>query len=147
MTRERGVTLIELVMAITIVSIAATAVLAAMSAISGRSANVMVRQQAVAVAEAYLEEILLKPVANPGGTVTTRSTFDKVDDYNGLSDVGAHDQFGNAIPYLTGYNVNVAVSQSSALGGIAASATRRIDITVTTPTGLSVLLTGYRTNY
>jgi MSHA pilin protein MshD len=147
MTRERGVTLIELVMAITIVAIAATAVLAAMSAISGRSANVMVRQQAVAVAEAYLEEILLKPVANPGGTVTTRSTFDKVDDYNGLSDVGAHDQFGNAIPYLTGYNVNVAVSQSSALGGIAASATRRIDITVTTPTGLSVLLTGYRTNY
>jgi MSHA pilin protein MshD len=147
MTRERGVTLIELVMAITIVSIAATAVLAAMSAISGRSANVMVRQQAVAVAEAYLEEILLKPVANPGGTVTTRSTFDKVDDYNGLSDVGAHDQFGNAIPYLTGYNVNVTVSQSSALGGITASATRRIDITVTTPTGLSVLLTGYRTNY
>jgi MSHA pilin protein MshD len=147
MTRERGVTLIELVVAITIVSIAATAVLGAMSVVSGRSADVMLRQQAVAVAEAYLEEILLKPVADPGGTVTSRATFDKVDDYNGLSDVGAHDQFGNAIAYLTRYNVNVAVSQSSALGGLAASATRRIDITVTTPTGLSVRLTGYRTNY
>lgn len=147
MQRERGVTLIELVVAVTIVAIAATAVLGAMSAITKRGADVMAQQQAVAVAEAYLEEILLKPVADPGGTVTTRSTYDKVDDYNGLADTGAHDQFGNAISYLTGYNVSVAVAQSSALGGLAASATRRIDITVTTPTGLSVRLSGYRTNY
>lgn len=147
MRRERGVTLIELVVAITIVAIAGTAVLSAMSAVTKRGADVMVQQQAVAVAEAYLEEILLKPVADPGGTVTTRSTFDKVDDYNGLSDTGAHDQFGNAIAYLTGYNVNVAVAQSTALGGLPAAATRRIDITVTTPTGQAVRLSGYRTSY
>jgi MSHA pilin protein MshD len=147
MQRARGVTLIELVVAITIVAIAATAVLGAMSAITKRGADVMVEQQAVAVAEAYLEEILLKPVADPGGTVTTRPTFDKVDDYNGLSDTGAHDQFGNAIAYLTGYNVGVTVSQSSALGGLAAGVTRRIDVTVTTPTGQAVRLSGYRTSY
>jgi MSHA pilin protein MshD len=145
--RQRGVTLIELVMAVTIVAMAATAVLGAMSSITKRGADVMLQQQAVAVAEAYLEEILLKPVADPGGTVTTRSTYDKVDDYNGLSDAGAHDQFGNAISYLGGYNVAVAVAQSSAFGGLPAAATRRIDITVTTPTGQNVRLTGYRASY
>ena len=83
MQRQRGVTLIELVVAVTIVAMAAAAVLGGMSAITKRGANVMVQQQAVAVAEAYLEEILLKPVADPGGTVTDRSAYD-VDDYNGL---------------------------------------------------------------
>ena len=61
--RERGVTLIELVAAITIVAIAATAVLGAISMIMTRGADAMARQQAVAVAEAYLEEIMLQPVA------------------------------------------------------------------------------------
>ncbi len=63
----RGVTLIELVVAITIVAIAATAVLGAMSAITSRGADAMVQQQEVAIAEAYLEEILLEPVAAPAG--------------------------------------------------------------------------------
>ena len=48
----RGLTLIELVVAITIVAIAATAVLGALSTITTRGANTMVRQQAVAIAEA-----------------------------------------------------------------------------------------------
>jgi MSHA pilin protein MshD len=147
--RQRGLTMIELVVAITIVSMAAVAVLGAMSAISTRSANVMVRHQAVAIAEAYLEEILAKPVANPNPALpaTTRATWDYVDQYNGLVDVGAHDQYGNAIANLAGYTVTVAVVQSSGLTGIAASAARRIDITVTDPTGIQVALSGYRTNY
>jgi MSHA pilin protein MshD len=147
--RERGVTMIELVVAITIVSMAAAAVLGAMSTISTRSANVMVRHQSVAIAEAYLEEILAKPVANPNPALaeTTRATWDYVDQYNGLIDVGAHDQYGNAIPNLASYTVTVAVVQTSGLTGIAASNARRIDITVTDPTGIQVALSGYRTNY
>jgi MSHA pilin protein MshD len=149
--RARGVTLIELVVAITIVAMAAAAVLGAMSAISTRSANVMVRHQAVAIAEAYLEEILLKPVVDPDGIEpeSGRAAWDDVGDYNGLVDVGAHDQFGSttAIANLSQYTVRVTVSQSSALGGLAASAVRRIDVTVTDPTGIQVALSGYRTNY
>jgi MSHA pilin protein MshD len=147
--RERGVTLIELVAAITIVAIAATAVLGAISLIMSRGADAMARQQAVAVAEAYLEEIMLQPVAQPtgGGTPTTRATFNDIDQYNGLVDAGAEDQFGNAIANLSGYTVRVAVAQSAALTGVPASATRRIDVTVTAPTGVTVMLTGYRTNY
>ena len=52
-----------------------------------------------------------------------------------------------AITALSQYNVSVYVSQSSALTGIAAAATRRIDVTVTTSPNVSVTLSGYRTNY
>jgi MSHA pilin protein MshD len=147
--RQRGVTLIELVLAIVIVSIAAVAILGAISWTMQRGAESTVRQQAVAVAEAYLEEILLQPVAAPtgAGTPATRASFNDEDEYNGLSDIGAHDQSGNAIAYLTGYNVSVAVTQTTALTGITAANARQINVTVTDPTGTTVVLTGYRANY
>jgi MSHA pilin protein MshD len=142
----RGVTLIELVVAITIVSIAAVAVIGAMSVVSARSADAMIRQQGVALAEAYLEEIILKPVVDPDGIAETgRANFDDVDDYNGLLDVGAHDQLGNAI--LGSYTVSVAVVPTNALSGVPSSAARRIDITVTHPAGTNVLLSGYTAGY
>jgi MSHA pilin protein MshD len=143
-----GVTLIEVVVAIVIVAMAATAILGAMASITMRGAEIMVRQQAVAVAEAYLEEILLQPVASPGGAApATRASFNDEDEYNGLSDVGAHDQFGNAITSLSGYNVSVAVTQTTALTGIAAAQARQINVTVTDPNGVTVRLTGYRANF
>jgi len=146
--RARGVTLIELVVAITIVSIAAVAVIGAMSVVSARSADSMIRQQAVALAEAYLEEILLKPVVDPDGIAETgRANFDDTDDYNGLVDVGAHDQFGNSIPNLGSYTVSVSVVPTSALSGVPSSAARRIDVTVTHPAGTNVLLSGYTAGY
>ncbi len=145
----RGVTLIELVVAITIVAIAATAVLGAMSAITGRGADAMVKQQEVAIAAAYLEEILLEPVAPPAGAPapTGRATYDDVDQYNGLVDVGAHDQFGNPIANLANYTVSVAVTQTAALTGIVPADARRIDVTVSNPAAGSVSLTGYRANF
>jgi MSHA pilin protein MshD len=147
--RERGVTLIELVVAIVVISIAAAAILYAMSSITTRGVDAMVRQQAVAIAEAYLEEILLQPVAAPtsGATPASRASYNDVDEYNGLHDVGACDQYGNPIAALASYTVNVAVSQTTALTGISAANARRIDVTVTDPTGQTVMLTGYRANF
>jgi MSHA pilin protein MshD len=145
----RGMTLIELVVAITIVAIAATAVLGAMSAITTRSADAMIQQQAVAVAQAYLEEVLQRPVSDPDGLEpeADRGAFDDVDDYNGLADTGAHDQFGNAIATLADYDIAVAVSQSAALGGVPAASARRVDVTVTHSSGVRVALSGYRSAY
>ena len=146
---QRGVTLIELVVAITIVAIAAVAVLGALASITTRGANTMVRQQAVAIADAYLEEILLQPVTPPSGaaTPTSRANFNDVDEYNGLLDVGARDQFGNALAPLSNYTVSVAVVPTAALPNITAANVRRIDVSVTDPTGLTVVLSGYRANY
>ena len=147
--RQQGVTLVELIVAITIVSIAATTILGTMATVASRSADAMVQQQAIAIGQAYLDEILQRWVVDPNGTPpdTGRSSWDLVDQYNGLSDTGAHDQFNNAIAALSAYNVTVAVVQSAALTGIASSAVRRIDVTVTRSPNVTVTMSGYRTSY
>jgi MSHA pilin protein MshD len=147
--RHRGVTLIELVIAITVVAIAVTTIMGAISAIALRSADAMIQQQAIAIAQAYLDEILQRWVVDPNGTPpnTGRASWDLVDQYNGLVDVGAHDQFGNAIASLSAYTVSVSTTQSSALAGVPAASARRVDVIVTYSPGGTVMLSGYRTSY
>jgi MSHA pilin protein MshD len=147
--RNTGFTLIELIVAITIVAIAATTLLGAIAAVASRSADAMLQQQAIAIAQAYLDEIQQRWLVDPNGTPanTGRASWDLVDQYNGLVDVGAHDQFGNPIAALSGYTVTVNVSPSAALPGIVNAAARRIDVTVVTSPNVSVTLSGYRTNY
>jgi MSHA pilin protein MshD len=150
-SRHRGVTLVELVVAITIVAIAVTTILGAFAAIATRSADAMMQQQAIAIGESYLSEILQRWVVDPNdpnGTLpnTGRASWDLVDRYNGLVEA-PHDQFGNPIASLSSYSVSVSTSQSSALTGVPAAAARRIDITVSYPPSASVTLSGYRTSY
>jgi MSHA pilin protein MshD len=144
-----GFTLIELIVAITIVAIAATTIMGVMAAVASRSADSMLQQQAIAIAQAYLDEIEQRWVVDPNGTPpnTGRGSWDLVDQYNGLNNIGAQDQFGNAITTLSAYTVSVNVSQSTALPGITAANARRIDVTVTTAPNVTVVLSGYRTNY
>ena len=146
---QQGFSLIELVVAITVVAIGATSILGTMGAVASHSADAMIQQQAVSIAQAYLDEILQRWVVDPYGSPpnTGRASWDLVDEYNGLNDVGAHDQFGNPIAALAAYNVAVAVVPSTALNGIAAAAARRIDVTVTYAPNVSVTLSGYRTGY
>jgi MSHA pilin protein MshD len=148
-TPHRGVTLIEMVVAITIVAIAVTTILGVLGTVASRSSDAMMQQQAIAIAGSYLDEIMQRWVVDPNGAPpnTGRGSWDLVDEYNGLVDVGAHDQFGNSIAALSAYTVSVVTSQSSALTGVPAAATRRIDITVSYAPSRSVTVSGYRTNY
>jgi len=146
---QRAFTLIELIVAITVVGIAATTILGTIAAVARRSADPMLQQQAIAIAQAYLDEIGQRWVVYPNGTPpnTGRGSWNlvEVDQYNGLIDAGARDQFGNAIAALSAYTVSVSVVQTAALPGIAAA--RRIDVTVTNGPAVNVTLSGYRTNY
>jgi MSHA pilin protein MshD len=144
---ERGATLIELVISIVVIAIAASAVLGVLSGSVGRSADAMVLSQGVAIAEAYLEEISLRPFDDPDGAdgEAVRSDFDDVDDYDGLLDVGARDQFGAALPPLAQYTVAVEVAASPGLAGIPAADAQRIDVRVTHPGNIAIALTGYKT--
>jgi MSHA pilin protein MshD len=146
--RHQGVTLVELVVAITIVAIAVTTILGAFAAVATRSADAMMQQQAIAIAESYLSEILQRWVVDPNGTPpnTGRASWDLVDQYNGLVEA-PHDQFGNAIASLSSYSVSVSTSQSNALAGVLPAAARRVDITVSYPRNASVTISGYRTSY
>ncbi len=144
---ERGATLIELVISIVVIAIAASAVLGVLSASVGRSADAMVLSQAVAIAEAYLEEISRKPFLDPDGVdgEAARPAFDDVDDYHGLVDNGARDQFGSALAPLSQYTVTVTVTPSTALAGVPQVDAERIDVRVTYPGNGAVALTGYKT--
>lgn len=147
LTRQAGMTLVEVVISIVVIAIAVGAVLGTLSLNVQHSADALATTQAVSIAEAYLEEISLKAFDDPDGTdaEALRSDFDDVDDYDGLVDVGAVDQFGAAIPELTGYTVAVAVTPSAALPGIAAADALRIDVRVQFSNLVDYTLSAYRT--
>lgn len=168
-THQRGVTLVELVIFIIIVSAASAGILLVMSATTQRSADPMVRQQALLIAESYLEEILHKRFTDPSAGATqvcpttlpykesSRASYDNVCDYHNLSDsAGVVDQLGNAVTGLTAYNVSVTVTgtanDGTALNNInntGALRVLRVDVEVTHDdiSDFQVRMTGYRTNY
>jgi MSHA pilin protein MshD len=149
MRRQTGTTLIELVIAIVIISIAASAILTVFTTTVGSSADPMIRHQAVAIAEAYLEEIALRSFADPElpDGEASRDLYDDVDDYNGLVDAGARDQFGNALAGLGDYTVTVAVAASSALPSIASTDLFLISVTITHAANIDFTISAYRANY
>jgi MSHA pilin protein MshD len=74
-----------------------------------------------------------------------RVDFDDVNDYNGLVDIGARDQFGTPIAALSQYTVAVNVAASTALPSVPGADAQRIDVSVTYSPNVSVALSGYRT--
>lgn len=144
-----GVTLVELIITIAILAMAATTVLGVMSYAARGSADAMVAQQAQAVANAYLQEALSKPFNDPAppDNEGLRQNFDDVDDYTIVNDVGARDAANVAIPELANYNVSMTVVNTGGFGGVPVAAAMRVTVTVVHPSGLVVTATGYRTNY
>ncbi|WP_256659182.1 prepilin-type N-terminal cleavage/methylation domain-containing protein [Pseudomonas sp. A-1] len=152
MKRQCGMTLVELVIAIVIVGIAAAALYSAMASIGGRSADPMLRQQSLAVAEAYLEEILARDFLDPASHAqcpappVARADFDNVCDYAGLDDAGAHGADGAPIAGLQGYRVRVAVAPQ-VFNGLSTAAALQVVVTVEAPDGQQLTLSGWRTCY
>lgn len=145
--------LIELVVAIVVVAICLTGAFALVDTTARRSADPMLERQATAIAEAYLEEILQQAYRDPDdGSIcptaeASRTLFDNVCDYSGLSDSGARDQQGEAVSGLEAYRIAVTIATNANLGSLSGQATvLRIDVTVTDPLGRPVRLSAYRTN-
>jgi MSHA pilin protein MshD len=140
---QHGVTLIELILSMVIISIALVGVLSVVNLTVSHSADPVVQQQAIAIAESYLEEILLQNYS--GGASVGRANFDDVDDYNSLADSGAHDQLGNAIAALSQYSISVAVAAPTALaGGVNA---KQVTVSVSGPGVSNLSVVGYRAEY
>jgi MSHA pilin protein MshD len=60
-SREHGATLIELIMFIVIISVGLVGILGVMNLTTRASADPLIQKQALAIAEAYLEEVLAAP--------------------------------------------------------------------------------------
>jgi MSHA pilin protein MshD len=139
---QSGLTLIELVIFIVIVSVAVVGVLSVMNFTTQHSADPLVRKQAAALADSILEEILLKDYADPDGVAVTeasRALYDDVDDYNGKSNAVFTDLPGELATCVIG----ITVTDGSATLGVAAK-----KVTVTVSNGAeSISMTGYRAHY
>jgi MSHA pilin protein MshD len=144
--RQRGVTLVELVVAIAVIAISVTATLALVAGSAARSGDAMVQQQAIAIAAAYVEAVSLRPVEDPDGVdaETDRTDYDDLDDFDGLVDVGVRDALGDPVPALSAYTVRVGVADSTALAGVAPGSLHRIDVTVSHELVPDVVVTRYR---
>jgi MSHA pilin protein MshD len=144
-----GFTLIELVVAIVIITAAGGTLLGLLASMSRSSAELMVRSQCANIANAYLSEILSTSFNDPDGLPEAgRANFDNVGDYNGLSNVGVEDRFGNAVASLDDYTVNVTVSQPAAgLGAVPAAQTYFVEIDVDHMSTDCVVLSGFKTQH
>lgn len=160
-SKARGFSLLELIVLIVVVSVGLAGILLMFSTSVAGSANPNAAKQALAAAEALLEEIQLTAFCNPTGgfddgnpstaAQSDRQNFDDVGDYNGLATTGIHTIEGvTPIAGLENYNVTVAVS-SVAFSTVPLADSRLITVTVTGPTNLPNAVTiahsGYRFDY
>lgn len=174
--QHAGISLIELIIFIVIVSTAVAGVLSVMNVTTQHSSDPLLNKQAQAIAESLLEEIELQPYTtcdpndatastgvctttpeamgpdvNPDTGVTetrydTANQFDNVNDYAGFSMTGIKDITNTAIGGLSGYNASVAISNVGTSFGLPLATVLQIDVTVTSGSN-SLTLTGYRFQY
>jgi MSHA pilin protein MshD len=137
---QAGLSLIELIMFIVIVSVALVGILSVLNLTTMRSADPVVRKQTLAVAEAMMEEILSKNFSNPAGGFTPATPGNMTGGWTWTARSLAN--VGTDIPGLEAYRVSVAVAALT-LSTVAGS---RISVTVTGP-GETVTLDGFRANY
>lgn len=150
-SRQRGISLIELIMFVVIITVALAGILQVMNLTSGHSADTLVRKQALAVAESMLEEVELQDFIAASAvspvTQTNRATaYHIVTDYNGFATTGIFTPDNTPVAGLGNYNLAVSVTPS-ALGAIPAASAVLITVTVTDPTSQQTVVQGYRTAY
>ncbi len=172
--RQSGLTLVELIVAIVVIAVGVAGVMLAFNNAVRSSADPMFAKQALAIAEALLEEVQLAPFTfcdpddpaaeeadGPGDCAIPETLgpeagdtrpFDNVSDYhnpvfNPISDVSTGD-FGATEGALAGYSAAITVA-NAALGPITAATGDAvlITVTVTAPDGQAYALEGYRTRY
>lgn len=156
---QRGISLIELIIFIVIISTALAGILLVMNQVTRSSADPLIRKQALAVAESMLEEIKLQDL-NPASCTgalaanAARAGAGCVGDYAGYKTTAGILDFSTnaAVNGLASYNIaSVTVTNLSAIGagtfgGVAIPAGSGVEITVTVadPTGATIDATGYR---
>lgn len=158
---ERGLTLIELIIAIVVLGIAATGILSALSRTTVLNVDPLLRVQSQALAESVMDEILARPFYRPENDPTLdsdntasltcaspdNSAKTSICDYNGLNQLERPD--GTAYSGVSGYSLQVTVepTEDADFSDIAAACAVRINVAVTDPGGATTQLNAYRTSY
>ncbi|MDK2778818.1 MAG: prepilin-type N-terminal cleavage/methylation domain-containing protein [Pseudomonadota bacterium] len=157
---RKGFTLVELIIVILLISLAAVASLKAFSVLAGRSSEALIQSRTLDLAQLYLDEILAarfdEQTGNGGVPPYTgcritddgesRSAYDDVDDYNAISNEPPALINQELASVYNGYRVTVRVSCDNSVGVNTAGA-KRIDLTITAVDGSVSRFTAYRGNF
>ena len=157
-----GFTLPELLLFVVVVSVALAGVLMVLNLDGSRSADPAQRKQAIAIAEAFMDEVMTREFSNPNeftgvSNQNNRPIFVDVDDYNGFSSNGIYTRgsafaAGTLINGLEDYAVTISVSATSSATGpvdqqVTAGKMKKITVRVTAPGGEVIPLVGYVADY
>ncbi len=134
-----------------------------------RSVSPVIQVKAAQLAQAYLEEIGLKrfdelsPVGNGlrcdapsqtpcSGTLASeggedRTTYDDIDDFNGLSESPPRDALNVARSGFNGFSVAVNVTYAGGDLGFPARSLKKVELTVTTSGGDQFVFSQYKGNF
>lgn len=175
-TRQRGLSMIELIMFIVVIGAALAGVLKIFVQAGASSADPQMQRQALAIAESLMEEVQLQAFTfcdpddanletasssagcasqvenlgpEAGETRFSTPQFDNVNDYKGYAmNAGIVDINNVPVPGLAGYSASIDVA-NAALGNISLASGDALLITVTVigPGGTQVVLSGYRSRH
>lgn len=141
---QLGFTLVELIIFIVVVSIGVAGIVLVVNTVVQSSADPLVRKQAIALADSIMEEILQKEYDDPDGLPNVvesgRSTYDDVDDYNGIANAAFTDLPAEV---SAKYAIAIVVDPPADVNG---QAMKRVRVTLTGGSE-SITVTGYRGDY
>jgi MSHA pilin protein MshD len=143
---QAGVTLVELIVALTLAGVILTSIWSAWSLLGRSSADPLVARQSLAIAQSLLREIELQPIPGTAmaGATPGRTGFASIADYHGLTmSAGITDVEGAAVPGLEGYGAAISVT-SMALAGVPSSDGWWVTVTTTGPGGERTVLASWR---
>lgn len=150
--KQRGVTLVETIVFIVVVSIALVALIRAFNASISQSVDPLVRIRALELGQAQLDEILARkfdentptggvpacdsPTGVACAGISADTDYDDVGDYNGYTNSA-----------YSGYAISVSVVNAGGDLGLVASQARLVNVNVSMPNGDALTLSSYKVNF
>lgn len=124
--QQCGMNLLELVLAIMLLSFGAVSIVAVLIQANQPQFNPLLQQQSLYIAEAMLAEMLSKPSNDPDVSEqglnaleageSQRQDYDDIQDYSNLPDTVVRDAQGNALTEFASYRVIVKLNSASLNG-------------------------------
>jgi MSHA pilin protein MshD len=144
--QQAGVTLVELIVALTLAGVLMTTLWNAWSLLGRHGADPLVARQSLAIAQSLLREIELQPLPGDAtaGATPGRTGYASITDYHGLTMNGITDVEGAAVPGLEGYGAGISVTPMG-LAGVPATDGWWITVSVTGPGNEALVLASWRT--
>lgn len=155
---QRGLSLIEILVFMVIVSVGLSGMLSTFQVTLQRSADPLIQRQMLAVAESLLDEILTRDFAPAADSFVPsskacdtfrveRAQYDDVADYDGVTDCPVYSLADNtAVAGLEAYRVSITAASASGLNGLNSAEAIKVIVTLR-QADQSLTLQGWRTNY